>query len=269
MPAVDLKRLQTQIDGLLWRFDRPEEFLVELKSIFSYYADRVQRPGHLASQKQILQAYHLSPLVMRQLENGLRAQALKEPAQTLNLVDLLAEEEKWEPRSLAATLLGYLPLDFEEEITSRLLAWSGKTADKKILKPLLDKSCARLSTEQPEAWLTILKNWSLSQQKSDHRLMLLGVQNLLSDRHYENLPPIYDMVAKSLRLFPQALQETLLEVMEALIATSSAESAYFVRQTIRLGSAGTAPALLRKIIALFPAPYQRSLYDEMRTSPPA
>ncbi len=265
MPAVDLKRLDSQIDGLLWRYTRPEEFIQELRSIFNFYSDRVQRPGHLVSQNQIFHAYHLPPLVMRQLELRLKQKAQTEPAQTLALLDLLSQEEKWEPRLLAAYLLGVLPLTCYEDINARLMDWSSRSTDKKILKPLLDKGAARLAHEQPKTWLNTLNQWSNSSNKSDHRLLLLAIQNLLEDPDFDNLPPIFDMITRTMYLFPQALQESIFEVFEKLIPRSAAECAYLIRHIIRLGTSGSSPALLRKITTLFPDPIRRSLLDEMRT----
>jgi len=265
MPAVDLSRLKIQIDGLIWRFTRPQEFALELHNIFSYYADRVYRPGDLVLKKHIHKAYHVPPLVIRQMELELRARCEENPAAALALADTLWRESMLEPKLFAAYLLGMLPPSRVDDITSRIQAWSAETNDSKVLKPLLEKSTAAARRDQPEILLAMLKDWSASQDLPRHRLMAYLIQILLAEPAFENIPPIFEMLTGILQSHPQPLREVLLEILEQLRRRSPAETAYFFRHSIRLGVSDASASVLRKAIAEFEEPTRSSLLAEMRT----
>ena len=266
MPAVDLNRLKHQIDGLIWRFTRPAEFVQELHGIFSFYADRVYRPGELVEKKSSIQAYHVHSLVMRQLEIDLHQRCIENPGAALSLIDTLWQESMLEPRILAAALLGKLPLNYQQDICNRLVSWSGQTTDEILLRTLLEKGTSRLRQEKPEDWIQILKDWGTSERTGVQRAMLYAILSLLQNPEYENLPPLFDLTAIVIKSHPQALQRELIEVTTLLKERSPAECAYFLRQIIRLGVSEATARLLRKIIALFDEPVRSSLLAEWRTS---
>jgi hypothetical protein len=266
MPAVDLDRLKHQIDGLIWRFTRPAEFVQELHEIFSYYSDRVYRPGELVQKKSSIQAYHVPSLVTRQLEIDLHQRCIENPGAALSLIDALWQESMLEPRVLAATLLGKPPLTCQQDISNRLITWSRQTTDGDLLRTLLDKGASRLQQEKPEAWIQILKEWSTSEGKGTQRAMLLAITSMLQNPDFENLPPLFDMTAIALNNHPQALQHELIEVITLLKEHSPAECAYFLRQIIRLGVSDATARFLRKAIALFEEPVRSSLLSEWRTT---
>jgi hypothetical protein len=266
MPAVDLNRLKHQIDGLIWMFTRPVEFVQELHDIFSFYADRVYKPGELIQKKSSIQSYHVPSLVMRQLEIDLHQRCIENPGAALSLIDALWQESMLEPRILAATLLGLLPLNYQQDISSRLVSWSGQTTDDNLLRTLLEKGTSRLQQEKSEDWIQILKEWGASEGKGAQRAMLYSILSLLQNPEYENLPPLFDLTAIAIKSHPQALQRELIEVTTLLKERSSSECAYFLRQIIRLGVSEATARLLRKIIALFDEPVKSSLLAEWRTS---
>ncbi len=268
MPAVDQSRLKTQIDGLIWRFTRPEEFTRELHNLFSYYADRVYRPGDLVLKKHVQQAYHVPPLVIRQLELDLRARCEENPAAALALADTLWQESMLEPKLFAASLLGMLPSNRSDDISSRIQAWSAETKDIKVLKPMLEKSTAAIRRYQPEILLALLKDWSSSQDLPSHRLAAYLIQTLLGEPAFENIPPIFDMLTGIMQSHPQPLREGLLEIFRQLRKRSPAETAYFIRQSIRLGVSDASASVLRKAIAEFDEPVRSSLLAEIRTASP-
>lgn len=267
MPAVDLSRLKIQIDGLIWRFTRPQEFTLELHNIFSFYADRVYRPGDLVLKKHIHQAYHVPPLVIRQMEHELRSRCEENPAAALTLADILWQENMLEPKLFAASLLGMLSSTQLEEVRSRIQSWSAEIKDSKVLKPMLGKSTAAIRRDQPEILLAVLKDWSSGQDLPRHRLTAYLIQILLAETAFENIPPVFEMLTGILQSHPQPLREVMLEIFGQLRKRSPAETAYFIRQTIRLGVSDAAASVLRKAIAEFDEPVRGSLLAEMRTEP--
>ncbi len=264
MPAVNLSRLKTQIDGLIWRFTRPVEFTQELHNIFSFYADRVYRPGDTVLKKHVHQAYHVPPLVTRQIELEIRSRCEENPAAALELADVLWKESMLEPKLFAASLLGMLPSARSAEIGERIQAWSGETRDSKILKPLLEKSTVRIRRDQPGVLVEMLKNWSATRNLPQNRLIVILVLILLSEPGFENIPPLYDTLSEVVKFHAQPLQESLLEVFDLLRKRNPSETAYFLRQTIRLGLSDASASVLRKIISEFEEPTRSSLLAEMR-----
>ncbi len=263
MPAVDLTRLKKQIDGLVWRFTRPQEFVQEMHNIFSFYADRVYRPGNLMPQQSGIPEYHIPPLVLRQMEMELRKRCEENPDAAFNLVDLLWVDEMRESRFLAATLLGMVPLSRHKEVSDRMIAWSSHVLDANLMQTMLEKGSARIRNERSELWIEILKEWAANQEKAGQRLLLFALQALLQDSSFDNLPPIFDMITIPLKTYPQVLKKELLAVFSLLKNRSPAECAYFIRQTVRLGVSDNTRRLLRNIIAIFDEPTRSSLVNRI------
>lgn len=65
MPAVQLSRLAQQIDVLVWQFTNPADFLLRLRDLFEYYANRVFKSGQAVPPTTMAPAFHILLIIMR------------------------------------------------------------------------------------------------------------------------------------------------------------------------------------------------------------
>ncbi|RPJ43018.1 MAG: hypothetical protein EHM21_12100, partial [Chloroflexi bacterium] len=98
MPAAELSRLRTQINGLIDRFDDPTGFRLALRDLLEMYANRAYRPGQAVQPQPLLPSYRVPPLITHQLELELSKTCLEQPAQALEVVEALWHDPFLEPR---------------------------------------------------------------------------------------------------------------------------------------------------------------------------
>ena len=259
MPAVELTKLRQQIDRLVELFDQPDEFQRAVRQLYEHYTDLAYHPGQTVTRRSPIPSYRPPALLTRRLELDLTAACLARSEQALAIVDRLWAETYLEPRLLAATLLGQIPLSQGEGIMERLRAWAQPREDRSVLEALLERGAARLRTEGPDALLELYDSW-LSAPDAERRLIgLKGLLPLINDPAFENLPPIFSMLNPIVRTVDAAAFNELAVVLGALAARTPIETAYFLRQAISAPHQANTPRLVRKILPLLSESAQESL----------
>src|SRR5574340_682382 len=109
MPAIDLARLRKQAARLAEFFFLPDEFLKHLHEMLEFYVNRSLRKVDNVAPGSVLSTYRTPPIVIRQIELELSDIAADNPAQALDLADLLWDQGYLEMHMLAAFLLGRIP----------------------------------------------------------------------------------------------------------------------------------------------------------------
>lgn len=267
MPAVHLARLKEQITRLAWNFTRPDEFQKGLRDLMDSYADHSYRAGQAVKARPLITAYHIPPLVLRQLEQDLSRLCRENPGAALTLVDRLWQEEYLEPRLLAAYLLGQVSPTPPEPVLERLLAWADPNLDVQILNALMSQGSARLRRGQPERWLVMVEHWLSDMSLDMQSLGLSGLLPVIQDREFENLPRIYRLLAPLVQTAPNPLQAELQQAIEALARRSPVETAYFLRQMLSMAEGVTPIRLVRRCLPAFPEETQAGLRKAILSRP--
>jgi hypothetical protein len=265
MPAVQLARLNQQIDALAWQFTRPADFLIRIRDLFELYADRVYRAGQAVPPSSLAPAYHVSPLVLRHLELGLRQSCQQHPAAALNLVDALWTQPMLEFRLLASILLGQIPLNDPTQVVDRILQYARPGEDTTALQVLLDKGGRRIRKELPAQWVGLIEQWAGNSNEQAQAVSLAAITITAGDGAFTNFPAIARIFSHLIQAGKPALQAELQEALHALLRRSPQETVYLLRQVLPLSSSPTTHRLARQSLALIPAEYQSSLRQALQS----
>jgi hypothetical protein len=259
MPAVQLARLKIQVDQLVWQFTRPLDFQRGLKNLLETYADWSYHPGESIEPGSLLPAYHVAPLLLAQIEQQLTRQCQEMPAAALALADALWLDAYFEPRLLAAFILGQIPLKPMEEISRRIQSWSDFSADKQIQEAIFSQATLRLRRENPGVWMEIINTWLTASPIASKVMGLRALGGLLEDREFEDLPRAFNMLQPLLLTAPSRLHGDLLVVLQIFVRRSPVETTHFLRQVLS-GTNNPLPArLVRQILPTLSPELQASL----------
>jgi hypothetical protein len=259
MPAVQLAKLKIQVDQLVWQFTRPQDFQHGLKDLLETYADWSYRPGEAIEPGSLLPTYHVAPILLHQVEQQLTRQCQEMPAAALALADALWQDEYFEPRLLAAFILGQIPLKPMEEVSRRIQAWSVLAADKQIQEAIFSKATLRLRREKPAAWMEIINTWLSASPVTSNVMGLRALAGLLEDREFEDLPGAFNVLQPLMLTAPSRLHGDLLLVLQIIVRRSPVEATHFLRQVLS-GTNSPMPArLVRQILPSLSPEMQASL----------
>jgi len=268
MPAVQLTHLKIQIEQLAWRFNRPVEFQRSLHALLDTYADRTFRPGPDAKNAAIAHpAYHVSPVVLKQLEFALSRWAAQNGPSAILLADTLWNDPALEPRLLAAYLLGAIPIGYIDEVSDRLSRWAAPNENRVFLRALFIHGTTTLRRHKPQDWQVKIKAWLSDPQISRRRIGLLAALSLIEDLHYPNLPAIFNSLGSVVQTHPAELQNELFLVITALGNRSPIETVYFLRQMIGLDPNPGLVRLIRRCLPEFPPEIQKRMLDLLHSLP--
>jgi hypothetical protein len=264
MPAVSLARLSQQIDVLVWQFTRPTDFLSKLHDLFNLYANRVYRKGQAVPPASMVPAYHVAPLVLRQLEMELRAPCKQHPIAALALVDALWAETMLESRILATTLLGNIPLHPPEPITERLRAFARPDTDTQVLDALLERGGVSLRQDQPDLWLGLIEYWANDLATASQGIALRAILVTARDERFSNHPPLFRIFSHLLQAASGAIQAELQTTLLGLLRCFPKETVFLLRQILPITGNTTTHRLVRLSLSHVPFEYQDGLRQALQ-----
>jgi hypothetical protein len=264
MPAIDLARLKKQTHHLAELFDQPEAFTRELHEVFDFYVNRTLRTAEAVAPGSVLSTYRTPPVVLRHIENELGSYASDRPELALELADDLWDTGYLETRLLAAFLLGRIPPQ-EEYLLARLTAWTQQVRDPNVRASLLSTSLARLRKETPERFLTLVNEWLHPARSRYWSNGLRALLPLIEDPGYENLPPVFEIVAPIVEAAPATIQPELEDLIVALYNVSPNETIFFLQQILSQSSNPQTAITLRRIMPRLPTGLQAELRDLVRS----
>ncbi len=254
-----LNRLKTQINNLIWKFTRPQEFLTELRELLELYSDRTFRPGKASPSAKLPTSYRVPTLVIRQLELELTPLCQENPQAALTLMDALWNDPFLEPRILAALLLGKIDPAPPDMITNHLQRWCQPECESVSLSALLEHGTYRLRREQSEHWFELLHFWLADKNTVVQKIALRAMLPAIQDREFENLPPLFRMIEPFLKSPLPALQTEIVEILQALANRSPIETAYLLRQALAVSNHPLTVRIVRRLLPLFSPEEQNRL----------
>jgi hypothetical protein len=251
MPAVQLERLRTQINDLAWKFTRPAEFQRNLHELLSFYANRVYRPTPSAQSVTSISIYNVSGLIMRQLEATLAPLCQENPEAARVLMAALWKDPYLEPRQLAISMLGHLPMDPPDRVLELMQGWCQPGEDPQVMDTLFGQGSLNMRRKYPNRWLDLIQGWLAASSLPSKAMGLRALLPVVRDREFENLPPVFSMVAPLLQSPPPQLLSELQAVLEALSQRSPKETAYFLRQALNTSQSSGMTRLIRRVMDSF------------------
>lgn len=265
MPAIQIARLKQQLASLFTQADRPEAFVLALRALFEFYAERLYRAGQTTPPASRIPSYHIPPLVMLQLKTELRRLCLEQPGAAFDLAQALWLDSMLEPRLLAVHILGQQPPTHGESAQKALIQWSLAETDRSLRAALLTDGAFTLRKAAPQAWMAVIQQWLAS---ADGNLHSMGLQALLpfaTDPQFENLPAVFTALQPLLSAPPGALQTDLQAVLEGCIQRSAVETAFFLRQILTVNPSAELIRVVRRLLPLLPAASQEKIRGFLTT----
>lgn len=259
MPAIQLSRLNRQIDRLLSFFNQPQPFVRALHDLFEAYHDRTRRTGQVGAPPPLLPHYNLPLQVIRRVENEVCLLAQADSQAALALADALWSDDYLEPRLLGILILSQIPVDPPEAVIQRILTWARPDEDKQILQALLTRGTTRLRIEQTGLWANLSQGWLADTNPAIQAMGLHALLATAGDLSFENLPAVYRLISPLVQAPPTVLQGELLALLKILAERSPGETAYFLRQVVTINSSTQVKRLFRRCLPFFDEATQSSL----------
>lgn len=264
MPSVELSRLRDQIARLLGLVDRPEEFHRAMRDLLDVHSEHAYRAGEEVTSRPLLPSYRVPTLVYRQLEIDLSAACQRQPDQLLDCAAALWSDDHLEPRMLAATILGQIPVSHAAPTLEYLRTWAKPTEDRQILDALLDKGTLSLRRSTPDGLFQLIHACLDTSSIPYQRLGLRIMEAIVSDPQFENLPPIFRLLSPLVLAPPNGLINDIHHCLRALVHSTPSETAYFLRQTLGSSADATTARLVRRVLPDFPLDMQSNLRTMLR-----
>jgi len=266
MPAIDLARLRKQANRLADFFFLTDEFMKHLRDVLDFYVNYTLRTKENVAPGSNLKTYRTPPVVLRQIENELRAVAEANPHYALELADVLWDEGALETRLLAAFLLGRIPPQ-EERLLARLTAWTQQIRDPSVRAALLSTSLSRMRKETPGQFFTLIREYLHPARTRTWSNGLQALLPMIADATFENFPTILDIVEPVIMAAPATLQLDLEELIIALYRASPTETTFLIKQVIADSENPMTVIALRRMSSSFPLDLQNELREALRARP--
>ncbi len=260
MPAVQLIKLNQQINSLTQHFADPIAFRNEVETLLVRYADLTYKPGQAVRQSSLaVSSYRTSPIVLRKLGQRMAVLAAHNPEIALAAADHLWQAEQAEMRQLAAVLIGNLPEVFSGEVLKRLQAWPVTGIDVSQMGSLFEQSSIQLRRSEPNQLLELIRSWLNAPDVGMVRLGVIAITTLVSDHDFENLPAVYNAVSPLLAIPPDELKHELRALLVQLAHRSPTETGYYLRQVMGSNPSPELTRLVRRVLPEFPEEIQNRM----------
>ena len=264
MPAIQLNRVREQINKLVWLFTQPEAFQRGLHELFGFYADPIVRAGQNSRNMVLIPAYRSPKLLLQQVELALYPLVQENPTAALILADILWQDKYLEPRQVAASIIGQLPIEHADDVTRRITAWCTASQPAPLMDALLTRGTDRLRLQSPQTLYKLAADWLSNPDVKTQILGLKLIHPLVQAPEFENLPEIFTLLRLPLQnLSPRNLTETQ-HIIQALASKSPSETAYFLRQSLSFDTSKDLIRLIRKSLPAFPADTQKRLRQAIK-----
>jgi len=261
MPAILPARLKVQVDQLVDKFGEPEDFIIVLKDLLDYYADRVRKPSRVPSQTSLIRSYQVPKQVTRQIETRLINLIPEEPKIALALADNLWKEDWLECQILALQVLGWVPPNPPQKILDRLITWSEQRREDHVLDGMFSLGLVGLWKETPDLFFDLIESWLKSSKIKDQKLGLRIIPFLVRDKEFQNLPKIIRLLTPFVEQVGIIPNPDLVISFRELAKRSPKETSYFIQRIKAISENQLINGLIRQIIDVFPT----KIRNELRT----
>lgn len=229
MTAIDLTRLEKQIEALLLLADDPPAFQAEFHNILGFYHRYSHRKHKDSLPKSFMRQYDLPEKVLPSLQNRLKR---IQPELILPLARQLWQDSYFEAKDTAVTMLGFLPPDHNEEVLEQILQWLDEPLDRAIIESIFTRGIKTLSQNAPQLWQDEVNKLLLSERTQRRKMGLLALAKIIPDCQSDSLPAYFSWMRPFLISPDQSLDNNLKPVVAALAKRSNQETAYLLREIL-------------------------------------
>lgn len=247
-------------------YHQPDKFIQVLYDLLDFYADRTRKLGQSATPPPVIRSFNVPNPIIRQITTELQPKVEADPQGGINLYGKLWDEQVLEFRLIAASILGFLPLDVDEDIFTVIEEWSKDCREDHLIKALTGQSLARYRKEDPEALVPIIEKWLTSTEITRKRIGLRALIPLISNQDFENIPVFYKLLTPYVRSAPPQLKPDVLDTLQALAGQSPLETAYFLSSNLNAPDNPNTAWFIRRSLDYFPDDSKDFLRSALRTA---
>jgi hypothetical protein len=262
MVAIDLTKLEQQIGQLREFYAEPERFSKALDAMLSFYQRYSYRPHRRAMPTTFLRSYNLPQQVLPQIEIGLRKTAQAHPEETLDLAQTLWQDPYYEPRALAASLLGQLPAQYSDKLCALLRVWLAQPIDRGAIDSLFTKAIPPL--QQTKQWKLFVLELLNSPEDRLRNYGLAALAHTLNQFPLEELPELLNEIKPLIETADDKLAANLAKVVNNLARRSPQETVYILKLILVETPGSTIERRIRSYASFFPEESAQSLVEALK-----
>ncbi len=258
MVAISLAKLRFQIEQLKSRFADPHHFFSALKAMLELYSDQSYHP-QAEKRPYRIDYYQIPPIIIRQLDREFQLIAGLFPAEAIQNAHLLWQDQHYESKVLAARLLGSISAEFSESVINEIHEWQTSGMDSALINELLEIASKNIREDHSGALLKQIKDWLISESLQKVELGLKGLQVIVNDPHFENLPTLLAIFSPLIENPSEPYVTESIRLYQQLIDHFPDEMEVFSRKVARRSKNYFKQKILRKAFSAFPPDKSKSL----------
>lgn len=254
MPAVSIEQLQNHLELLRSAFNSPQIFVSELKDVLELYSDRTFRRGEKSEQDVRVPRYYIPILLQKQLELEFQRLAEIRLKNAIDNASLLWKEKYYEPKLLAACILGALPVQAHSETLTILNHWLNSRLEIDFLSEILERAGRSLRSNNSSAWFQQIQDWQKQDSTRLKARAILALRITAEDEHFTDLPMLLHQAETLFNNPPGTLIPDLLGLYQLLVRRFPDEMVVYTRELMADLRDANKTRFLRKAITFFDEP---------------
>lgn len=255
MPAIDLSRLEREVQHLQSLSDSPAELARATLDVLGFYAERTRRPSAALSAEKQGRSLVVPAPVLRAIGAGLQKQAAVHPESGWPIADALWDTELRETRILACWVLSGFGDD-------RVAEWVEHRAagldDPPVMKAVVDRAFLNWRALSGKDYIDQIERWLASSRSVLHALGLRALQAGLEMPELEDMHRAFKALAGLPRPVRGDARSALADLLETLANCSPAETTRFLLEGIEADLPGI-ERLARSLLDSLPLPQRERL----------
>ncbi len=175
------------------------------------------------------------------------------------LANALWESGFLETCSLAGFILGHLPLDPVEDITSQLDAWISSSINKLPITILFQKAAVQLYQQLPDVWTEMIESLLDDQAAWRQSAGLTGIRAAVAYPGFINTPLVFKLISPFFAEVSGRYEKDVQAIIKVLAEKFNSETAYFLKQKLTTIEGQHVARLIRQYAAFFDGDVRQQL----------
>lgn len=261
MAAIDLTKLDQQIQELLTYAQEPKVFQTRFHSFLEFFHRYAHRKQKDALPKSFMRHYDLPDKVLPYLQNRLRSLA---PDEALAISRQLWQDDFFEARDTAASLLGQLPPRFQNQVLELILAWIEQPLDRAVVDSVFTKAIRTIEENNRAKWVEEVGKLLLAARPQQRKMGLFALTKLIPSSDSNDLPAFFSWIRPFLIDPDSSLDVNLRPVVAALAQKTDRETAYLLREVLADSNDAHVGRRFRHYLEFFDEASQKRLLEAIK-----
>ncbi len=264
MVAINLTRLNKELDALLQKYDSPQAFHKQLHHFLSFYHQYAHRQHKDSIPESFMRQYNLPKQIMPQLELTLRTKAHTSPEESFALIEELWNDEYFEARDLACFLLGQQKTEHASKVMAIVEDWLSQPQDRAVVASIFDKAIVGVLNTTPEMVSQLIKSLLSSKEIRRQNWGLIALNVFLPKASSNDLPMVYNLIRPFIAQSDLMVQARLTDLVEALAKRSPGEMAYLLKEVLADTEGAEIEQRLRRYLDFFEDDFSESIHAAIK-----